>query len=527
MKTLVDFIIVLIPFVLLFSGFLVFRLGALKSCLYTLMVEFIIVWTYYRMPVLSSFESAIWGNIVIWSGLTLIWAGQMFGYIYRRTGLMQILLDSIESIFPRENREGRAITLIAPLSGLLSNLHGFAAYPLVFPGLVDLGFDPVGAASATLVYMSWEIGFGGLFIGAIIANAATHIPIEQIAHAQGIFGIPLVPICLYAAFKMLGFKFWKLESQILYWTVAISYILGIVLFVEVWPSLYLLNLFAGTGFAIAGLAIYGSWQRRHGAFVKRGADAAAKDARASTASGAAAAEPPSYPKSMLIRAYGPLAVAVVYILLQMVPAYRSLLQHVQFRFGAWGYSPITVQFFTQPTFIILLAAFSSYVFAAKRGNNPIKDTAAGTWDSRSALATMCLSACIMFLMVDTGQLSFLGSELADCGRIGYQFLDAAVCVLGGTIFGAGTPAVFAFARMQLPAAASLHLPVVLLEGMVVLGALGCTNALKPPNIRFLGTLVGLDASADNDIFRKGAAWSCIEALVLALTLLAVSPFWAP
>lgn len=516
MKTLIDLVIVLIPFVLLFAGFLVFRMGSLKTCLYTMVLEFIIVWTYYRAAPVHSVEAAIWGNITLWSGLTLIWAGQMFGYIYRRTGLMKVLLDSIESIFPRGNREGRAVTLIAPLSGLLTNLHGFAAYPLVIPGLVDLGFDRVGAASATLVYMSWSLGFGGLFIGAIIANAATNIPIEQIAHAAGIFGMPLVLTCTYSAFHMLGFKFWKLESQILFWTVSISYILGLVLFTQIWPSLYLLALFAGTGFAIAGLAAYGSWQKRQGLYKSEpeGAGVAGEPADTST-----------YPTSVLLRAYAPIAVAVAYILLEMIPGFRGLLGHLQFRFGAWGYSPITIQFFTSPAFIILLAAMSCFVFAVKREDSPIRDIAEGTAHSASSLSTMIVSSAIMYLMADTGQLNFLGSELAECGRIGYQLLDAAVVVLGGTIFGAGTPSVFAFAKMQMPAAASLGLPVVLLVGMVTLGALGCTNGLKPPNIRFVASLVNLDASGDNDIFRRGLVWGIVQAVVLTLTLLVVSPFW--
>jgi L-lactate permease len=307
--------------------------------------------------------------------------------------------------------------------------------------------------------------------------------------------------------------------------VSLSNILGLVLFMEVWPSLYLLGLFAGTGFAIAGLATYGSWQKRHPLFLKRQSDAAATDERSSAVNDLAAAAPPRYLRSVLIRAYGPLAVAVVYILLEMVPAYRSVLQHLQFSFAAWGYSPITVQFFTSPAFIILLAAFSSYVFAGTRGGSPIKDIAVGTAHSASSLTTMILSSSIMYLMADTGQLSFLGNKLAECGRIGYQLLDAAVIVLGGTIFGAGTPAVFAFAQMQMPAAASLGLPAVLLLGMVTLGALGCTNGLKPPTVRFVASLVNLDASGDNDIFRKGLLWACLQAVVLTLTLLVVTPFW--
>jgi len=67
MKTVLDLIVVLIPFVMLFSGFLVFHAGSLKTTLYTALVELVLVIVYYHVAPGLALAAGIWGTVTLWA----------------------------------------------------------------------------------------------------------------------------------------------------------------------------------------------------------------------------------------------------------------------------------------------------------------------------------------------------------------------------------------------------------------------------------------------------------------------------
>lgn len=551
MDTTIKLIIALLPFTVLFAGMLMFRWGSLRTCLYACLLEFVVVWSYYHASLARSLEAALWGTLTLWSAITVIWAGQIFGHMYRRTGLMKYFVSSVESIFPKKDLEGRAMTLLAPVSGLIGNFHGMAAYPLIVPGLVDLGFEKTEAAAATLVYMAWGLPFSGLFVAPIIAAAATHLSVPEICRAAGLYSIPLIFTCVFAAFKLLRFKIWKAESQAIFWIVSLSYVAGIVLFTQIYPDLYLLSLFAGAGLALAGLTLYGSYLKR-GELSEAKLAAAAVGVTAASAltvkspaavmtagietiaaplaqspEGKPLASPPEAarpPWSVFARAYGPLIFAVCYIVAISTPLIGDLYGKLAFNVSAWGQSPVKINLFTSPAFTVLVVSLSCYAFATTR-SNVFSDLAAGSKRSYSSLATLVLSSAIMYLMADTGQIRLLGTLLAAGGRTLFELLDSALVVLGGTIFGAGTPAIYTFGAMQMPVAAKFGIPLAILAGLVVVGALGSTNGLKPPTIRFVASLVNLEGEHDGEIFRKGLFWTVVQVVVTTATLFILTALW--
>lgn len=551
METTLRLIIALLPFAVLFAGLLLFRWGSLRTCLYACALEFVVVWTYYHASLGRSLEAAVWGTLTLWSAITVIWAGQIFGHMYRKTGLMKYFVNSVESIFPKKDLEGRAMTLLAPVSGLIGNFHGMAAYPLIVPGLVDLGIEETQAAAATLVYMAWGLPFSGLFVAPIIAAAATHLPVPLICRAAGLYSIPLIFTCVFAAFKLLGFKFWKVESQVIFWIVSLSYVAGIVLFTQIYPDLYLLSLFAGAGLALAGLAAYGNMLKRGELSEARLAAAAvgvtaasaltvkapapvAKASVAVTEPPAAAESPEGKPResapevpvswTTYAKAYGPLIFAVAYIVAISTPAVLNVYNKLVFSVAAWGQSPVKINIFTSPAFTVLLVSLSCYLFAITK-SNVIKDLVAGSKRASSSLMTLVLSSAIMYLMADTGQIRFLGTLLAAGGKTLFELLDSTLVVLGGTIFGAGTPAIYTFGSMQIPVAAKFGIPLAILAGLVVVGALGSTNGLKPPTIRFAASLVNLPGERDGEIFRKGLFWTVVQVVVTTITLFILTALW--
>jgi len=571
MKTILDVIVVLIPFVMLFSGFLLFHAGSLMTTLFTALVELVIVIVYYHVSPGMALVAAIWGTVVLWAPATLYWIGQLFGEAFNETGLMQILLHAFASLFPAKDKTARTIAPIALLSGFIGTFGGQAGYPVVVPVLTGLGYTGVQAGAATLAFASWLIPFSSFGLAAVICSAATHLPIERFISAEAWYGIPMCFLCTYATFDILGLSFFKRDSQIVYWITCLSSVLGLVLFTQVWPSYYGIPLLGGAICAAVAFSVYGRLRIRQAANEPEEDSAASGNVAAiesklvemprETDVGAPALPTPAgrerptrlsvselieipHPHMTIksgttepipswrltLKALAPLVIAMLYVLLTYNPVFGHLLAaHLTWTVSVLGLSPVVINPLTTPAFPILIAALFCYPFRAVKDRPMMqafgRDLAEANRHGISTMGTFSLSCSIMYLMSYSGQIKFLGDLMSSAGSFVYELFDATVIMAGGTIFGAGTPAIFIFSQMQIPAAAALGLPVILLLGLVVVGALGATNGMKPPNVRFVAALSHLGAEADNDIFRIGMKWVCIQAVLVTVLTFVYVPFW--
>jgi lactate permease len=509
MQTTTEVLLALLPFAVLIAGFLAFRLDALQTSLAAWIVEFGVIYGYYHMPFLKSLESALWGGLTMWTGFLVVYTGMIFGQAYRTTGLLGLLLRSVESVFPSQDKEGRAIALVAVVGGFIGAFNGFATYPVTIPGLVELGFDGATAISAYLVYLAWSIPFVSLFIGANIANAATHLPIADIAEASGVFAIPLIFVSLAGLLKILGYRFFERESQILFWLLGIANSLGIIMFCILWPSFYIFSLIACS--AISLVFLYG-----YGVYAKR---TSGMQLQPQTLS--AAASPTAHAQSLSMghgwQAYAPLVLGAAFVLVTMVPAVASVLSHLQLKVAAWGYAPININILTSAGFVILLTAALCYVFRAKAAN-PAKDFVDGSRRSLTAMVTLFVGSAMVYQMVDTGQITMLGRVLAQSGGVVYTALFPFLAFLGGMSFGQGLPADFLFAHMQIPVAPMLGIPLVVLVGIVNIITMGPPNPLKPTLITYCAHLVDVKGR-DWQIFRTNLPWQLLQLVVTAILAL--------
>jgi L-lactate permease len=139
LQTSLEVAITLAPFAVLFSAFLIFKWDAVRAVAAAWIVELVIALGYYHMTPLRSLEASLWGNLSMWSGFLVLYTGQIFGQAYRNTGLLEILLESVQSIVPSWDQEGRAVALVTVVGGFIAAFNGFATYPVTIPGLVDLG----------------------------------------------------------------------------------------------------------------------------------------------------------------------------------------------------------------------------------------------------------------------------------------------------------------------------------------------------------------------------------------------------
>jgi lactate permease len=520
MHTLGETVFALLPFGMLVAGFLVFRLSALMTALWTCIVEFVVVLGYYHTSPVRSIEAGLWGNLTMWSVFLLLWSGQIFGHAFRATGLISILLDSFGSIWPAKDKQGRGLTMVALLTGFVGTFNVYAVYSVAIPGLAELGFDGVEAATGYLIYVSWSIPFAALFIGAEIASAATNVPVSAIAHASGILTIPLVFVSIFGAFRILKFRFFGWQSQILFWLLSLSNVAGLVLFTQIWPQYHNLTLMSGATIALVFLFLYGRVQH-HKKASGRAQTVTSLPASSSSAQGQSSS--PSHSGLTIFRSYAPLLLAMLYAIVILIPAVARLLAQFEISVAAWGFSRVKFNIFTAPAFPIFIAVACCYLFRLKN-SNPLKDFVFGTRHGASSLITLLFGSATVYLMSYTGQIAFLGQVLSRGGKTVYEIFESGLIFLGGMTFGQGAPAVFLFSRMQMTPAVRLGLPLALLVGLVNLVAMGPTNAIKPPLIRFAASLVNL-TGRDRDIFRIGLFWGLVQIIVVTIFVLFLAPVW--
>ena len=494
----------LLPFAVLFSAFLIFKLDALRASLWAWLVEFVLVLVFYRMPLLKSLEASVWGNLTMWTGFMVLYTGQLFGQAYRSTGLLEILLESIRSMLPSRDVEGRSVALVTLVAGFIGAFNGFATYPVTIPGLVDIGFDGVQATTSYLVYFSWTLPFNSLFIAPNISNAASHVPVVDIVRVAGLLTIPLVFLSMLGFLKILGFRFFAWKSQILFWTTGLSNVIAIILFTQVWPSYYILMLIAGAAFCLAGLYVYGR-------LAKRKTPQDAISAR------------PSYTSMSLFKAYAPLLLGVAIVIITRSPGVSAWLERFQFSVAAWGYNRISINIFTTAGFYIFVTALVCYVFRNKQAN-AAKDFLAASKRSGRSLATLCVGSATVYLMVDSGQIAQLGKILARGGTFVYSSLYPLVAFLGGMAFGQGLPGDFLFSRMQVSIAPTLGIPLVVLVGIITVVTMGPPNALKPTQIAFSASLANVKGR-DGEIFRICLPWVLLQIAVTAILSVILVYWW--
>ena len=505
-----EFAMTLLPFATLFSAFLIFKFDALQASLSAWAVEVVLAFAYYHMTLARSLEASVWGNLAMWTGFLVLYTGQIFGQAYRNTGLLEILLESVQSLLPSWDQKGQAVALVATVGGFIGAFNGFATYPVTIPGLVALGFDGVSACSSYLVYFSWTLPFNSLFLAPNISNAATRLPVVDIARVAGLLSIPLVFLSLIGFLKVLGFRFFQWESQVLFWLMGLSNVIAIILFTQVWPAYYIVMMIAGATMSLGGLAIYGAIAKRQLVPSVVGADRRIP-------------VKPVHGGAARFRAFAPLLLGVLIVVLTRVPLIARALEHMQFGVAAWGYARININIVTSAGFFIFITALVCYLFRNKNAN-AAKDFMVASKRSRRSLSTLCVGSAAVYLMVDTGQIALLGKVLSSGGKMIYASLYPAVAFLGGMAFGQGLPADFLFSRMQVRVAPEVGIPLVLLVGIVTVITMGPTNALKPTQIAYTSSLVNVKGK-DGQIFRTCLPWQLLQLLATAILAVILVLVW--
>jgi L-lactate permease len=329
----------------------------------------------------------------------------------------------------------------------------------------------------------------------------------DIARVAGLLTIPLVFLSLLGFIKILGFRFFAWKTQALFWTAGLANVISIILFPQVWPAYYILTMVAGAAISLAGLYVYGR---------------IAKGRAAGKAEDSSPARP-SYTGLGLFKAYAPLLLGVLLVIVTRIRSAGEWLDHFQFGVAAWGYNRISVNIFTAAGFYIFVTAMVCYLFRCKKAH-AAKDFVVASKRSGRSISTLCVGSATVYLMVDSGQITLLGKLLAESGTFVYASLYPLVAFLGGMAFGQGLPGDFLFSRMQVSIAPTLGIPLMVLVGIITVVTMGPPNALKPTQIAYTASLANVKGR-DGEIFRICLPWAMLQLAAIAILSVILVYWW--
>lgn len=492
----------LLPFIVLIVGFTVFKQDALRLSIYVWLLELVLSGLGFGLSVPKMVQASIWGNVAMWTGFLVLYSGQIFGQAFRSNGLLRVLLDTLNGVLP--TKEGKSVTLSSVVGGIVGAFNGFATYPVTIPGLVELGATGVQAAAGYLVFFSWSVAFVSLFVAATIANTATGVPIADIAQVMGLISIPGVVISTIGFFRIMKFSLTKKSNLLLVVLNSVANIAAILIFTQWLKEFYLFTLIAGSLFTLILLRLF------RGALSEGSGEDVTAAAKHST--------------QAVLKAVAPLGIGAALVLLWKVPAVADVINGLQFKVGWWGKKPIAINLFSTPGFYILVTAAACYLSAVNKTSGVWKDLKIATKRSADSLLTLVFGSAMVYLMVDSGQITMLAQAFSTWGAQVYTALLSGLTFLAGMAFGQGMPADLMFSGMQVKAAAHLGAPLVVLVALAALMTMGPANPLKPSLLRYTSSLAGIKGE-DGTMFRTALPWQALQLVVVAIVCMVLVQVW--
>ena len=491
-SSVLQIVMALLPFAVLFVGFMVFKADALKLSLVVWVLEVAVCGFLYQMDIVRIVESSLWGNITLWTGFLVLWTGQVFGSCYRSTGLLNILLSTLGKIMP--TKEGKSLTLVTVVAGYLGAFNGFATYPVTIPGLKNLGFSGLRAAAAYLVYFAWNIAFVSLFVAANIAAGVSKIAITEIIQVMGLISIPLCVVSTIGFFVILQLDLKRKDNIAIAALTMVANILAVVIFTQVLPDLYLLTLIASATFCLIAIKLYSKTY-----------DKSAWDEEEGEAHGT----------KEVIKAFGPLVCCMVLVILMSYPL-EGFVEATTISLSLWGYTPTSISLANAPGTFVLITAILCYPFAAKKSSTLAKDVAAASKRALPSLLTLLCGGAMVQLMMDTSQISLLATSMANLGGEVYTALMGGLSFLCGMAFGQGMSAVRMLSSMQMSAGPVLGIAPVVLIGLATIVCMGSANPIKPSLLKYASSLADVKGQ-DGQLFNLCLPWQ-LGALIVCVVM---------
>lgn len=482
----------MLPIITLFIGFLVLKWDALKVSVAAWVVEVIIILIAY--PDASIMRATIWANIDLWSAYAVIWTGFLFSQMYRNTGLLERLIQTLDSLF--KSNWGKALTLSGVVGGLIGAFNGFATYPVTISGIKELGYENWRAAIGYLVFFSWMVPFVSLWIGGTIAQVGSHIPIIEFAPYIGALSIPLVFVSAIGFSHILEVNLKEPHNLALLLLTVFGGLTGIILFTILLPDFYIFTLIGSSIFTLIYLVAYKKSRNLEGEKI------------------------PGLTLSGMIRPFAPIIIGIVIILLWGTEPIKSIVAKAAFTLDLWGFTPIKINLISNPGFYILIIALASYLFVVKppaegtKPSTPLKDIITGSKISANTLITLFFGGGLVGIMTSAGQITAVRNILEQLSAIGYSVVLTVFSFISGIVFAAGVSADLLLSAMQV--GVSVGVPIAFLVAIVALVVMGPANPLKPALLYYTATIAEAPPNDHPTMFRTALVWQVLALVIIII-----------
>ena len=487
----------LLPVITLFVGFLVLKWDALKVSAAAWIVEVIVVLAAY--PEASIVRSTIWANVDLWTGFAVLWTGFLFRQMYTNTGLLQRLVNILDSLF--KSNWGKALTLSGVVGGLIGAFNGFATYPVTIAGIKELGYKGWRAATGYLVFFSASLAFVSLWIAAHIAEVGSHLPIIDLVPYMGVFSIPLTFLSAFGFAYILQVNLREEHNLALLILTALGSVTGIVIFTLIIPSLYLLTLIGSSMFILLYLVAYSRAKKLE------------REKLGISAGG-------------IIRPFAPIIIGILVILLWKIEPIAGIIAKAEFTLNLWSFRGVNINLIDNPGFFILVIALVSYLFKIhskepnQKSSNPIKDIVTGTKMGSRTLATLFFGGGLVGMMLSTGQIATVGHVMSNLGSLAYGGVLSLFSFISGIVFAQGIPADLMLSSMQVGVSVAVGLPLAFIVAIAATVVMGPANPLKPSLLSYTAKVAGAPEEDHPQMFRTALLWQ-IAALIIIIVEVAI------
>jgi lactate permease len=500
------------------------RMSAWKSGLIGLIASVLLALFAYRMPVGLALNSVAYG--AAFGLLPIAWIVYWAVALYRLTvdtGQFEIIKDSVGHL--TDDQRIQALLIAFAFGAFIEGAAGFGTPVAVAAAMMTgLGFTPFRAAGICLLANTAPVAFGAIGTPIVTLAGVTGLPLMPLSAGVGRICAPvslLIPIYLVLVMGGRG----ALKSV---WPAALvtGVCFAVIQFlVSNYLGPYLTDVL-GSLVAMLGLVVLLSFWRP--------ADAPRPAQR-----------PQRAPTGVLIRAWMPYILLVIFVLLWGLDPVKQLLNKATIVFSWPGLDgriqrlpPVVAHaapYAAKYTFNILSASGTSALFATvgaaiALGVSPRKffaSLASTTRVMAMPILTIAMVLAIAFVMNYSGATSTLGLALAATGAL-FPFFSALLGWVGVFLTGSDTSSNALFGNLQVVTAHQLNLsPALMAASNSAGGVMGKMISLQ--SIAVAAAATGMARSDEASLFRFTLRHSILLACVIGLIVVFytyVVPAWS-
>jgi len=512
-----------LPILVMLLSLGVLRISAWKSAVLGLATVIIVAGTVYGMPLRLLTSATVYGAAfglfpIAW---IVFWAVALYRLTVE-TGQFQIIKDSVGHLTP--DRRLQALFIAFAFGAFVEGASGFGTPVAVASAmLAGLGFTPFFAAGICLLANTAPVAFGAIGTPLVTLAGVTNLPLATLSAGVGRICAPLsLIIPTYLVLVMSGTKGVKAvwpASVVCGVSFAVTQFL-----VSNYIGPYLTDILASIAAILCLVVLLRVWKPKD-------------DLVARSSSG--------LPTGVLLRAWSPYILLVIFVLLWGAPPVKAILDKATFVFGWPGLdneirrlppvvpklSPYSAKF----TFNILSAGGTAALFACI-GTGLFLRIPVGRFcsvigrtftDLFWSIVTMAAVLAIAYLMNYSGLTATLGLAFAATGVL-FPFFSGLLGWLGVFLTGSDTSANALFGNLQVVTANKLGLsPALLASANSSGGVMGKMISLQSISIAAAAT--GMPASEEAKLFRFTLKHSILLACAIGVIVMLyayVLPSWS-